>query len=236
MNKIDHRHKYGIMLDTETANTIMEEDGKMDMKYILPYDIGFAIIDSHARIYETHSFVNSDIFLKEKELMKSAYYKNKLPQYWKEIWEGKRKVATTYEIRKFILEKIKEYNIKFVCAHNAGFDYRAMNNVIRWTTKSKYRYFFPSSVEFWDTLRMAREVVARTPTYVKFCQDNGYMTNHQTPRPQITAEVLYRYITKDNQFNEAHTGLEDVLIEVKILEYCIRKKKKMEKRLYPPKV
>ena len=83
---------------------------------------------------------------------------------------------------------------------------------------------------------MAREVVATTPTYVKFCQDNGYMTNHKTPRPQTTAEILYRYITKNNQFNEAHTGLEDVLIEVKILEYCVRKKKKMEKRLYPPKV
>ena len=108
MNKIDHRHIYGIMLDTETANTIEEDDGKVNMRYVLPYDIGFAIIDTYGRIYETHSFVNSDIFLKEKELMQSAYYKAKIPQYWREIWEGKRKVADTYTIRKFILDKIKE--------------------------------------------------------------------------------------------------------------------------------
>ena len=236
MNKIDHRHVYGIMLDTETANTIEEEDGKVNMRYVLPYDIGFAIIDTYGRIYETHSFVNSDIFLKEKELMKSAYYKAKIPQYWREIWEGKRKVADTYTIRKFILDKIKEYNIKFVCAHNARFDHTAMNNIVRWTTKSKYRYFFPSNVEFWDTLRMANQVVAKTPTYIKFCETHGYMTKHKTPRPQVTAEILYRYITGNIDFKEEHTGLEDVLIEVEILKYCRRKKKKMEKRLYPPKV
>lgn len=236
MNKIDHRHIYGIMLDTETANTIEEDDGKVNMRYVLPYDIGFAIIDTHGRMYETHSFVNSDIFLKEKELMQSAYYKAKIPQYWREIWEGKRKVADTYTIRKFILDKIAEYNIKFVCAHNARFDHTAMNNIVRWTTKSKYRYFFPHGIEFWDTLRMANQVVAKTPTYIKFCETNGYMTKHKTPRPQVTAEILYRYITGNNDFKEEHTGLEDVLIEVEILKYCRRKKKKMEKRLYPPKV
>lgn len=236
MNKIDHRHIYGIMLDTETANTLVEEDGKLNMRYVLPYDIGFAIIDTYGRIYETHSFVNSDIFLKEKELMQSAYYKAKIPQYWREIWEGKRKVADTYTIRKFILDKIKEYNIKFVCAHNARFDHTAMNNIVRWTTKSKYRYFFPSNVEFWDTLRMANQVVAKTPPYIKFCETHGYMTKHKTPRPQVTAEILYRYITGNIDFKEEHTGLEDVLIEVEILKYCRRKKKKMEKRLYPPKV
>ena len=236
MNKIDHRHIYGIMLDTETANTIEEDDGKVNMRYVLPYDIGFAIIDTYGRIYETHSFVNSDIFLKEKDLMQSAYYKAKIPQYWREIWEGKRKVADTYTIRKFILDKIAEYNIKFVCAHNARFDHTAMNNIVRWTTKSKYRYFFPHGIEFWDTLRMANQVVAKTPTYIKFCEKHGYMTKHKTPRPQVTAEILYRYITGNNDFKEEHTGLEDVLIEVEILKYCRRKKKKMEKRLYPPKV
>ena len=73
MHTIDHRHIYGIMLDTETANTIVEEDGRMDMRSVLPYDIGFAIIDTYGRIYETHSFINSDIFFQEQDLMTSAY-------------------------------------------------------------------------------------------------------------------------------------------------------------------
>ena len=47
---MDKRHIYGIMLDTETANTQMEEDGKLDMRFVLPYDFGFAVIDSHGRV------------------------------------------------------------------------------------------------------------------------------------------------------------------------------------------
>lgn len=235
MNKIDRRHIYGIMLDTETANTI-QEGSRLDTSSVLPYDIGFAIIDTYGRIYETHSFVNSDIFTREKELMKSAYYAKKIPQYEVDLLLGTRKLANTYTIRQFILSKIKEYDIKFVCAHNARFDYTSMNNSVRWETKSKIRYFFPRSVEWWDTLRMAREVVAKTPTYKAFCQKHGFMTKHKTPQVQVTAEVLYRYITNNPTFKESHTGLEDVLIEVEIFKYCRRKHQKMEKRLYPPRV
>lgn len=235
MNKIDRRHIYGIMLDTETANTI-REGSRLDTSSVLPYDIGFAIIDTYGRIYETHSFVNSDIFTREKELMKSAYYAKKIPQYEVDLLLGTRKLANTYTIRQFILSKIKEYDIKFVCAHNARFDHTSMNNSVRWETKSKIRYFFPRSVEWWDTLRMAREVVAKTPTYKAFCQKHGFMTKHKTPQVQVTAEVLYRYITNDPTFKESHTGLEDVLIEVEIFKYCRRKHQKMEKRLYPPRV
>ena len=235
MNKIDRRHIYGIMLDTETANTI-QEGSRLDTSSVLPYDIGFAIIDTYGRIYETHSFVNSDIFTREKELMKSAYYAKKIPQYEVDLLLGTRKLANTYTIRQFILSKIKEYDIKFVCAHNARFDYTSMNNIIRWETKSKIRYFFPYGIEWWDTLRMAREVVAKTPTYRAFCEKHGFMTKHKTPQVQVTAEVLYRYITNNPTFKEEHTGLEDVLIEVEIFKYCRRKHQKMEKRLYPPRV
>lgn len=235
MHKIDRRHIYGIMLDTETANTI-QEGSRLDTSSVLPYDIGFAIIDTYGRIYETHSFVNSDIFTREKELMKSAYYAKKIPQYEVDLLLGTRKLANTYTIRQFILSKIKEYDIKFVCAHNARFDYTSMNNSVRWETKSKIRYFFPRSIEWWDTLRMAREVVAKTPTYRAFCEKHGFMTKHKTPQVQVTAEVLYRYITNNPTFKESHTGLEDVLIEVEILKYCRRKHQKMEKRLYPPRV
>jgi hypothetical protein len=48
----------------------------------------------------------------------------------------------------------------------------------------------------------------------------------------MTAEVLYRFITKDNDFVESHTGLEDVMIEKEILAYCYRQHKKMKKELF----
>lgn len=230
MNKIDRRHIYGIMLDTETANTIVEEDGKLNMRYVLPYDIGFAIIDSFGRVYETFSFVNYDIYVKEKSLMQTAYYANKIPQYEQDLREGKRQLKTTKTIRQIMLDKIKEYNCKFVCAHNAYFDLNGCNNIMRWTTKSKYRYFFPKDIEFWDTLKMARSVILLQPTFQRFCQDNNYLTKNG--KPQATAEVLYRYIKGNHDFVESHTGLEDVLIEVEILKYCKRQHKAMRKTLF----
>lgn len=230
MNKIDRRHIYGICLDTETANTIQDENG-LDMSNVLFYDLGFQLVDSHGRTYgKKFSFVNSDIFTHEAELMQSAYYAKKLPQYRQDIANGKRTLANTYEIRKALVDLINEYDCKFVCAHNARFDYNSLNNTQRWTTKSRFRYFLPYGLEWWDTLKMARSVMGKMPTYQRFCEENGYTT--KTGKPRFTAEICYRFITKDNTFVESHTGLEDVEIETEILRYCHRQHKPMKKKLW----
>ena len=229
-NTIDRRHIYGICLDTETANTINDETG-LNMKDVLFYDLGFQVVDSHGRTYgKKFSFVNADIFIHEKELMKSAYYAKKIPQYKADIASGKRTLATTYTIRKILCQVIKDYDCKFVCAHNARFDQRALNNTQRWVTKSKYRYFLPKGLEWWDTLKMARSVMGNMPTYRNFCEENGYLTKNEQLR--FTAEICYRFITKDNSFVESHTGLEDVEIETEILRYCHRQHKAMRKKLW----
>jgi hypothetical protein len=49
---------------------------------------------------------------------------------------------------------------------------------------------------------------------------------------RLTAEILFRYITRDLDFIESHTGLEDVDIERQILAYCFRKHKAMKKSLW----
>lgn len=230
--KIDKRKKYGIMLDTETANGIIEEDGTVNLMFSLPYDFGFAVIDTRGNVYEKYSYVNSDIFCDEKELMSTAYYSEKMPQYWEDIKQGKRILCNTYSIRTIIHSLIKKYNCKFVCCHNASFDYRACNNIQRWMTKSKYRYFFPKHIEVWDTLKMARDVIATRKDYQEFCLANGFMTKHSKPRPRLTAEVLYRFITNNLDFEESHTGLEDVEIEIEIFKYCQKQHKSMRKKLW----
>ena len=58
------------------------------------------------------------------------------------------------------------------------------------------------------------------------------MTKHKTPRPRLTAEIIYRFLTNDLNFVESHTGLEDVLIEAQIFAYCMKSRKKFEKVLY----
>ena len=228
---IDKRKHYIIVLDTETCPLDKDFNGVTPFNMFV-YDIGWAVVDKKGNVYETKSYINRDIFFDEKELMNSAYYSNKLPQYYEDIKNGTRKVATWFNIRKDLADTMARYNTKTVCAHNARFDDGATKNTQRWLTKSKFRYFFPKQTEIWDTMKMAQDVVAKTPTYKEFCEENGYMTKHKTPRPQVKAEVLYKYITGDNDFIESHTALEDVLIEKEILAYCFNKHKKMRKELY----
>ena len=79
---------------------------------------------------------------------------------------------------------------------------------------------------------MALDVIAKTPTYKEFCFENGFVTKHKTPRPQVKAETLYRYITQNIDFIESHTALKDVMIEKEIFAYCFRKHQPMRKALY----
>ena len=231
MVKIDRRRNYIIVMDTETCPLDRDYNGVTPFNMFV-YDIGWAVVDKHGNVYETKSYVNKDIFYGEKDLMNSSYYANKLPQYFEDIENGSRVVASWFEIRKDLVETMKRYETNIVCAHNARFDDGATKNTQRWLTKSKYRYFLPYGTEVWDTMKMSLDVIASMPTYKAFCKENGYMTRHKTPRPQVKAEVIYRFITGNNDFIESHTGLEDVLIEKEILAYCYRKHKKMRKKLY----
>lgn len=230
-NKIDKRIHYIIMTDTETCNTICQDNGRLDMSSVLVYDIGWQVTDKRGNVYEEKSYIVKEIFFDEAELMKSAYYADKIPQYMEDIANGKRIVATYYDIRKDFLDTMARYDTKTVAAHNVRFDNSSVSITQRWLTKSKYRFFFPYGVELWDTMKMANDVIATTPSYKKFCFDNGYVTKHKTPRAKVTAEILYRFISGNNDFIEEHKGLEDVDIERQIMAYCFRKHKPMAKRL-----
>ena len=229
--KIDHRKHYVLVLDTETANTHTDENGKLDTSSALVYDCGWSVVDTKGNVYEERSYINKDIFEDEADLMTSAYYGWKIPLYLEGLRNGDRQMATTYEIRQQMLTDMATYGITEVVAHNARFDLNALNTTQRWTTASRYRYWFPCGVEIWDTMRMARCVMHKMPTFRLFCEQNDLFT--ATGRLSATAENLYRFILKDPSFVESHTGLEDVQIEREILWYCLRQHKAMEKRLYP---
>lgn len=228
---MDKRINYIIGLDTETCNGILVDD-KLDLSQSLVYDLGWAITDKKGRIYKTRSFVIAETFLDMKDVMQSAYYAEKIPAYWEDIKSGKRVLTSFWTVWKIFKEDAKEWNVSQFFAHNARFDLNALNNTIRYISKSKYRYFFPYKAEIWDTLKMSRQVIGRQKSYKAFCLRNEYMTKHKTPQVRLTAEVLYRYISGDNEFSENHTGLEDVLIETKIMAHCFRQHKKMEKCLF----
>lgn len=198
-----------IILDTETTN---------DIECPLVYDFGFAVIDENGKVYASYSYVNADIFCDE-ELMASAYFADKIPTYWNEIKSGERILKSFRSIERIFRRVCADWNIDTFVAHNARFDYLALNNTKRYITTSRYRFFFPFGAKFVDTLKLSRNVFANNDEYRNFCVNNEYVTKRNENR--YTAEIIYRFLTKNNDFEEAHTGLADCMIEKEIFRYCL---------------
>lgn len=213
-----HKNLY-LMLDTETAGTLDKP---------LVYDLGMAIVDKTGKIYKSFSYVIAEIFYGERQgKMQTAYFKDKIPQYDRDIYLGYRTVVSFWYAKRLIAKIIDKYNIKAVVAHNASFDDRALANTNYYLSPKEMesRQFFPLGTELYCTLSMAKSTVMKQASYKLWCKVNGYMTKNNQPRG--TAEILYRYITKNNDFIESHTGLQDVLIEKEIFAWCMRQHKKM---------
>ena len=224
--KIDRRKNYYLTIDTETCNTSNE----IGFDNPIVYDIGGCIHDKKGNVYETFSYIVYETFCGMKDLMQSAYYAKKIPSYEEEIAKGQRTIARYFTIRQKVHELCKKYNVKAIIAHNARFDYRATTCTQRYLTKSKYRWFLPYNIPIWDTLKMAQDTICKQKGYKTWCKSNGYLT--RSKQVKATAEILYRYISGDNNFIEEHKGLEDVLIEKEIFAHCIRQHKPMRKECF----
>lgn len=218
---IDKRISYYLTIDTETANSL--EDPMM-------YDLGGAIHDKRGNVYETFSFVIYDVFCADRELFNTAYYAEKRPIYEAQIAAGTRRIVSIMTARRYVADLCKKYNVKAIIAHNARFDYSSTNKTLRYVTKSASRYFLPYGIPMWDTLKMAQDTICKQPTYIRWCKENGYCQKNGKVR--ATAEILYRYISGEEEFIEDHTGLEDVLIEKEIFAKCMAQHKKMRRKLW----
>ena len=218
---MDKRKTYYLTIDTETCN---------DMDNPIVYDIGGCIHDRNGKVEEAFSFVIYETFVGMADVMASAYYAEKIPNYEDDLQSGLRKMVKYSTAKAYIKALCDKYNVKAIIAHNMRFDYKATTTTQRYLTKSKYRYFLPYGIELWDTMKMAQDTICKEWGYRTWCEINGYIT--KSGKPRKTAEILYRYITGDNEFIESHTGLEDVMIEKEIFVACMNKHKKMTRKAF----
>lgn len=219
MMKVDKRKKYLMVLDVETTNNQMNSkfnDG-------LVYDIGFVICDKEGKIYAKRSFAIKDIF-DWKELMSTAYYKNKLPKYYEKLNKKQMEKVTIWEARKRIHKAMKYFNITEVYAYNANFDYTTLNNTVRYLSGSVCRWFFPFGTKICDIWNIACQVLGTQKTFqwenIRN-KNNNLITN---------AERMFGYCEQID-FEEEHTGLADAIVESQILARCFKTHKSINKNI-----
>ena len=213
-----------LVFDGETCETPRNENGQLDVKNGQVYDLGGQVLNlEEQKVLKEFSIVNEDVFFGMIPSMKEAYYAEKIPQYLDEIRAGKRTIMNTWQMWDYFYHICQMYDVQYVIAHNIWFDINTLNATMRYQTKSRKRYFLPYDMQILDTMRMAEKVIANTKEYIDFCVTNNYMTNHAKPRPRLTAEILWRFLANDNNFQEEHTGLADVKIESQIFLECLRR-------------
>lgn len=209
-----------LMIDTETTN---------DIDCPIVYDVGYQIFTLADGVLCEKSFVNADVFL-DADLMASAFFADKISSYWDDIKAERRVLKKWRNIKKELAADCKKFGVEIACAHNARFDNKSLNTTQRYITTSKNRYFLPFGIEWWDTLKMARQVLKEVEEYTTFCWENEYLTKNM--RIRYTAEIIYKWLSGNADFEESHTGLEDVKIERVIFEYCMNKNPEIDGRLW----
>lgn len=220
--KIDRRKKYIIILDVETTNNQIGVKGAPNDGLV--YDLGFTVADKQGNVYAKRSFAIKEIF-DWKELMDTAYYKNKLPKYYEKIRRGEMKKVSIWEARKSIKSAMEYFNITEVYAFNANFDYTTLNNTVRYLSGSACRWFFKYGTKICDIWHIACQTLGLQKTFQweNVRNANGNLITN--------AERMYAYLSQDFDFEEEHTGLADALIETQILARCFKTHKSIDKSI-----
>ena len=220
--KIDRRKKYIIVLDVETTNNQIGVKGAPNDGLV--YDLGFTVADKQGNVYAKRSFAIKEIF-DWKELMDTAYYKNKLPKYYEKIRKGEMKKVSIWEARKSIKSAMEYFNITEVYAFNANFDYTTLNNTVRYLSSSACRWFFKYGTKICDIWHIACQTLGLQKTFQweNVRNANGNLITN--------AERMYAYLSQDFDFEEEHTGLADALIETQILARCFKTHKSIDKSI-----
>ena len=201
-----------LIVDVETAN---------ETDCALTYDVSTYMIDKDYKVLTQHAFVVRDVFNDMRDVIKQAYYASKIPEYINDLQNHNRTMYDFMVLRRILLDEMAKFNCKTVVAYNCRFDRNALNNTLRYLTKSRFRWFFPYDTEFVCIWNMACQTICQTEEYKTFAEFNNFISNFGR-NYRATAETVYAFLTQDPLFKEEHKGLEDVKIEKEILLECFK--------------
>ena len=189
-----------VVFDTETTS--------LDKPFC--YNIGYIILDIISRsILIKREFVVEQIW-HNIPLFSSAYYADKRPIYISAMR------ARTITMNKFgyicqqMIRDFNAFNVEYAFAYNSSFDEKVFNFNCDW-----FKCMNPfDNIPIKDIRGFAHHFLVNS-NFRKFCEEHKYFSD--TGNYSTTAETMYRYISNNTDFIEAHTALNDSEIEAEIL-------------------
>lgn len=220
----DKRRKNVMLLDVESIGTVNKT----------AYDIAFIVCNSQGDLLYQSSTLVKQIFCDQDEMSTAYYHKKNYNKYLCQLSTQETYIkplkAIIDEMRKVALE----YNVKEFLCYNTAFDVRSLvDTCIRYKVIDDVCYTNTSMVDFTKTFTekiLQKDVkvsclwhtfcdlMKNNEDYKKFCKDNGFVSkagNYQT-----SAEVAFKYISGNLEYDEPHQGLGDLkTCELSIYKY-----------------
>ena len=181
------------------------------------YNIGFTIYDTNEKAVLLREDYVAEQIWHNLELFTTAYYADKREGYISAMKSQKCRLEKLGYITQRMKRIIKAYEVTAAFAYNSPFDERVFNFNCDWF---KIQNPF-DTIPFYDIRGYVHQFMAFTPEYQAFCDEHKYYT--ENGNYSTNAENVYRFITQNLEFEEAHTALADCEIELQILLWCIDK-------------
>ena len=195
-----------MIFDTETT----------DLNSPFCYDVGYLIVNA-----ETEEILVRRHYIVEQvwhnlPLFESAYYKDKRPQYISLMRSRQAILDKWGYIMRQLSKDIRNYSVAMAYAYNSDFDEKVMNFNNDW-----FKTINPfETVPIFDIWAMATNFITNRADYQQFCEEHKFFSD--TGNYKSSAEVVYRFITNNPDFVEAHMGVLDGDIEAAILFHCVK--------------
>lgn len=213
---IDYNYSENKIKEVDLMNIVIFDTETTSLNKPFCYNLGYVIVDASTfEVLKKEDFVIQQIW-ENLPLFATAYYEEKRNIYISAM-RGKKAemIKYGYAMSKMIAD-FKKYDVKKAYAYNSPFDDSVFSFNCDWY---KVRNPF-DNIPIHDIRGMVTKFITDTEKYKNFCEENEFFT--ETKRNySTTAETVYRYITKNLDFEEAHTALSDSIIETEIMHYCI---------------
>ena len=178
------------------------------------YNVGYTLYDTdNNEKLLSREFVIEQVW-HNPMLFTTAYYANKRDLYVSRMRSKKARLEKWGYVTQQMSRDFKDFDIAFAFAYNSPFDVGVFEFNCDW-----FKTINPfDTIKVLDIRGYVHKAIAFDEDFQNFCDEHQYYT--ESGNYSTTAETLFRYITKNTEFEEEHTALADSLIECDILAHC----------------
>jgi DNA polymerase III epsilon subunit-like protein len=205
------------VFDTETV-------GLMPRNFI--YDIGWVITDRFGVITKTRNFLVKEVITDGKKMMGAFFARKIFSHYIPALDNNEINLVSLNDIQETMYNDLESCTT--IAAYNIGFDLAALRNTV--DICNQQQEVILDDFKILCLWNFACNVLLNSSNYHKMARSHGWQS--KAGNFSTTAEASYRYVTGKTDFREAHTAIEDCLIENEIMRVAFSRKQAVPYNVY----